>query len=87
EVGIDISSQTSKSWRTYGLDFGFDVVVTTCSEAEKSCPIFPFGKVLHWQFPDPSQAKGIEEEVLEVFRKIRDSIKNRIETAIKNKEI
>ncbi|MDQ1281287.1 MAG: hypothetical protein QG670_2552 [Thermoproteota archaeon] len=87
ETGIDISNQKSKSWMAYGLDFGFDVVVTTCSEAEKSCPIFPFGEVLHWQFPDPSEAKGTEEEILKVFRTVRDSIKDRLEIAVKNKEI
>ena len=87
EVGIDISGQIPKSWRVYGLDYGFDVVITTCSEAEKSCPVFPYGKVLHWEFPDPSEAKGTEEEILKVFRNVRDSIRNRIETVVKNKEI
>ena len=85
EVGIDISQQISKSWRAYGVDF--DVVITTCSEAEKSCPVFPFGKVLYWEFPDPAEAKGTEEEILEVFRNVRDSIGNRIEMAVENKEI
>ena len=87
EVGIDISGQISKSWRVYGLDFGFDVVVTTCSEAEKSCPLFQFGKRLRWEFPDPSEAKGTDEEILKVFRNVRDSIRDRIEIAVKNKEI
>ncbi|MFH0896924.1 MAG: arsenate reductase ArsC [Candidatus Bathyarchaeota archaeon] len=87
EVGIDISGQTPKSWRANGLDFGFDVVITNCSEAEKACPVFPFRKILHWEFPDPSEAKGTEEEILKAFRAVRDSIRDRIEMAVKNKEI
>ncbi len=87
EVGIDISDQWSKSWRAYGVESGFDVVVSTCSEAEKACPLFPIGKRLRWEFPDPSEAKGTEEEILEVFRNVRDSIRDRIELAVKNKEI
>lgn len=87
EIGIDISSQTSKPWSVYGLDFGFDIVITTCSEAEAACPVFPFGKVLHWTFPDPAEAKGTEREVLNVFKSVRDAIRNRIETAVKNHEI
>ena len=87
EVGIDISGQISKSWRAYGLEFGFDAVISTCREAEKACPVFPFGKRLRWEFPDPSEAKGTEEEILKVFRTVRDSIRDRIEMAVKNKEI
>ena len=87
EVGIDISGQRSKSWRAYGLDFGFDVVISTCREAEKACPVFPFGKRLRWEFPDPAEAKGTEEEILKVSRTVRDSIRDRIEIAVKNKEI
>ena len=70
---------------TFGLDF--DVVISTCDEAEKACPFFPVGKILHWGFPDPAEAEGTEEEILKVFRTVRDSIRNRIEIAVKNKEI
>ena len=87
EIGIDISGQMSKSWRVYGLDFGFDVVITTCSEAEKACPVFSFGKRLRWEFPDPAEAEGTEEEIMKIFRTVRDSIRDRIEMAVKNKEI
>ena len=87
EVGIDISGQWPKSWRAYGVESGFDVVISTCSEAEKACPLFPIGKRLRWEFPDPSEAKGTEEEILKIFRTVRDSIRDRIELAVKNKEI
>jgi arsenate reductase len=33
----------------------------------------------NWSFEDPAQANGTEEERLEVFRKVRDEIRERIE--------
>jgi arsenate reductase len=32
-------------------------------------------KRYHWGFDDPAHATGTEEEVLETFRKVRDSIR------------
>jgi len=34
---------------------------------------------LHWSFEDPSQARGSEEERLDVFRRIRDEIAARLD--------
>jgi arsenate reductase (thioredoxin) len=34
---------------------------------------------LHWSFPDPSKADGSEEQQLEVYRQVRDAIRDRIE--------
>ena len=45
EVGIDISGQRSKSFREFS-DLDFDVVISTCDEAEKACPFFPAKKIL-----------------------------------------
>jgi arsenate reductase len=55
----------------------FDYVITVCDDANKSCPPFT-GKVknrLHIGFIDPAKASGSEEEVLSVFRRVRDEIK------------
>ena len=32
----------------------------------------------HWGFDDPAKAKGTEEEVMAVFRRVRDEIEERI---------
>jgi arsenate reductase len=79
EVGIDLSSKTSKSVEQY-LDHPFDTVITVCDEAEAACPVFP-GRVerLHWPFEDPAKANGTEAEQLEVFKKVRDQIRARVE--------
>ena len=79
ELGIDISGQQSKTLDRY-LNEQFDAVVTVCDQANEACPVF-FGarQRLHWSFPDPSTAEGTEEQQLEVYRQVRDAIRERIE--------
>ncbi|MEM2904685.1 MAG: arsenate reductase ArsC [Candidatus Bathyarchaeia archaeon] len=87
EVGIDISSYRSKSLREF-LGGKVDVAVTVCDEAKEACPFFPgASKQLHWGFPDPSEAKGSEEEVLEIFRRVRDAIKEALTRAVEKGEL
>jgi len=77
EIGIDISGGVPETVDTY-LSQAFDYVITVCDNARESCPVF-VGKVkelLHMGFEDPADAEGPEEEVLQVFRKVRDEIKN-----------
>ncbi len=79
EIGIDISTHTSKHLAGY-LSEKFDYVITVCDNANKTCPTFPGDAVrLHWPFADPATAVGTDEEVLAVFRRVRDEIKDRIE--------
>ncbi len=79
ELGIDISAHQSKTLERF-LKEPFDKVITVCDQANESCPVF-FGanERLHWSFPDPSMATGTEEEQLEVYRSVRDGIRERIE--------
>ena len=75
EIGIDISSHTSKSMNDF-LDRDIDTVITVCGNADQACPIFP-GQIHrhHWPFDDPAHATGTEEEQLAVFRRVRDEIR------------
>jgi arsenate reductase len=85
EIGIDISSYTSKPIDDELLS-QMDYVITLCGDARDSCPIIPSHiKVLHWGLIDPAKAEGTEEEVLNVFRKIRDEIKEKISELIGDK--
>ncbi|MBV9596911.1 MAG: arsenate reductase ArsC [Chloroflexi bacterium] len=79
ELGIDISGQESKTLDRY-LNQPFDAVITVCDQANEACPVF-FGarERLHWSFPDPSEAEGSQEQRLEVYRQVRDAIRERIE--------
>lgn len=57
----------------------FDYVITVCDRENETCPIFPSDpERIHWNFEDPSQAKGTDEERLKVFRTVRDAILGRL---------
>jgi len=76
EVGIDISNGIPENVDKY-LDQSFDYVITVCDNAKETCPVF-MGDVkhrLHIGFDDPAEAVGTEEEVMPVYRRVRDEIK------------
>ena len=78
EEGIDISTNESTSVAVY-QDETFDLVITVCDQAAEDCPAWlGGGKVIHISFPDPAEARGMEEEKLAVFRSVRDDIRQRI---------
>ncbi len=80
EVGIDISTQRSKTVDELDGE-PFDVVVTVC---DTSCPIPPRSKMLlRWKFPDPSKAGGDGETRLAAFRRVRDGIDGRVRAMVK----
>jgi arsenate reductase (thioredoxin) len=84
EIGIDISTQDSKTLDRY-LEEPFDHVITVCDDANEACPFFPGAQSrLYWSFEDPSKAEGSEEERLEVFRRVRDGIKDRVQAELVN---
>lgn len=76
EVGIDISNGVAEDVEKY-LSQSFDYVITVCDNAKETCPVF-MGDVkhrLHIGFDDPADAVGTEEEVMPVYRRVRDEIK------------
>lgn len=78
ELGIDISSQRSKSVERY-LGQSWDWVITVCDRAKESCPVFPGAeRTAHWGFDDPSEATGSEAERLAVFRRVANEIRERV---------
>ena len=75
EIGIDISANSSDHISKYeGLSF--DYVITLCGDADEKCPVV-FGGVKrqHIGFNDPPKATGSEEEVMDVYRRVRDEIR------------
>jgi arsenate reductase len=84
EIGVDISGQESKTLDRYLKEL-FDYVITVCDDANEACPFFPgAAKRLHWSFEDPSKAEGTDGERLEVFRRVRDRIKDRVQAELVN---
>ena len=78
EVGIDISGGAPKSVKQF-VNQSFDYVITVCDDADKNCPNFTgkVGKRVHIGFIDPAEATGTEEEILVVFRRVRDEIREK----------
>ena len=84
EIGIDISGQESKTLNRY-LEEPIDYVITVCDDANEACPFFPGARSrLHWSFEDPSKVEGSGEQRLEVFRRVRDGIKDRVQAELVN---
>ena len=78
DMGIDISSQKSKGLGAV-IGESWDFVITVCDNASESCPIFPGDtQRVHWSFEDPAAAQGSDDSRLDVFRRVRDEILDRL---------
>jgi len=79
EIGIDISGHRSKHMNEF-LQQPVHTVITVCGNADQACPVFP-GQVHrhHLGFDDPAHATGSDEEVMAVFRRVRDEIRRAFE--------
>ena len=78
EVGVDISGQKSKTINDLP-ETNMDYIVTLCSDADETCPHFAGGKVFHHGFDDPPKITADfddEEEILNIYRRVRDEIKD-----------
>jgi arsenate reductase (thioredoxin) len=76
EDNVDISRHTSDKVDRYTGE-KFDFIITVCDNAKENCPYFPGTAVrLHKNFTDPADATGSEQEILDVYRMVRDEIKN-----------
>ena len=73
EIGIEHQgrSKHADEFRNTPLD----LVVTVCDSAAEECPLWlgP-GRRVHMGFPDPAKAEGTDEEVMAVFRTVRDDM-------------
>jgi arsenate reductase len=84
EIGIDISGHRSKSVDEFAGQ-AFDFVVTVCDSARDACPIFPATERIHWSLEDPAAVEGSEEERLAAFRRIRDQLRDRVKTFVRER--
>jgi len=82
EAGVDISDHLSK--HVYDvMNLRFDYVITVCSHAQETCPLFP-GKaiILHHGFDDPpylARSAASDDEALPHYRRVRDEIRAFVE--------
>lgn len=76
ELGISLEGYWPKSVKVFVRD-SFDYLITVCNDAKETCPVFTgiVRNSLHIGFDDPARATGTEEEILAVFRGVRDEIR------------
>jgi arsenate reductase len=83
EIGIDFGGRSKSTDEFRGQ--WFDVVVTVCDSANEDCPVWlQAGRRLHISFPDPAKAEGTEEEIMAVFRQVRDDLRRDVEAALQS---
>ena len=77
EIDIDISLHRSQSVDEFA-EQQFDYVITVCDNAAENCPFFPGkAKRIHQSFEDPpAPGVGSDESRLDVFRRVRDEIRD-----------
>lgn len=84
EAGVDISGHQSKLVADLPAGISFDYVVTVCGNAKETCPLFPAqSEVVHAGFDDPptlARELDDEEEILAIYRRVRDEIKEYVMT-------
>ena len=88
EIGLDISSQYPKNADEF-KQIDLDYVITVCDNAKELCPVFT-GNVkhrLHIGFIDPANATGTDEEIRNVYRKVRDEIKEAFSELLRKENI
>src|SRR5215471_3898444 len=76
EIGIDISSHTSKSAEQFvGQDF--DYIITVCDNAKETCPFFPgHAERIHHSFEDPpAPGTADNKTTMKSFQRVRDEIR------------
>jgi len=87
EIGVDISRGQPEPVDGY-IDEPWDLVITVCDSAKENCPVFPRPvETLHISFPDPAAAEGTNEEVMTVFRTVRDAIRDRLLPEIRDRTV
>ena len=81
-AGIDAGTPRSKHWDEFAAPGApaLAAVITVCdSAAQETCPYFPGAPVLvHWGYPDPSNAEGGTEGRRRAFELTRQALGYRL---------
>jgi arsenate reductase len=78
EVGIDLSEATAAPVAE-SLKEHFACVVTLSDDTKERSPVWPFTRnLVHWNLTDPAASDAPPERQREVFRRVRDEIRERV---------
>jgi len=85
ELGIEHQGRSKSAEEFRGQPF--DLVLTVCDDATQNCPFWPGqGRQAHLSLSDPAQAAGTEEEILGVFRAVRDRLIDELPDLLSNEQ-
>lgn len=91
ELGIDLLEARSKDITEFLPErrgVPPDLLISVCDTAAAYCPTFPASiDRLHWPVCDPILAEGSGEERCNVFRRVRDELRARLEKALASGEL
>jgi arsenate reductase len=73
EAGIALAHQRPKSLQEF-VDMHFDYIVFMCENTQPCAQVPPAHQVMYMEFSDPARFVGSEDEILEGFRALRNSI-------------
>jgi arsenate reductase len=77
-AGVDTCGFRSKSWDEFTVPDAplMRIVITVCDNAaQETCPYWPGAPVqVHWGYPDPSNARGTDEDRRAAFELTRQAI-------------
>ena len=80
EGGVPLTGHFSKTLEE--IKGPFDHVITVCGDAHETCPYLPGAKLTHVGFEDPprlTEGMSDEEDILAIYRRVRDEIRAKIE--------
>ncbi len=81
EIGIDITNQRAKSVdECIRREMKFDVVATLCECSRRNCPFIPANIHMHKEFVNPAEFVGEHDVMLMHYRRLRDQIRDWVET-------
>jgi len=80
EIGIDISTKKPKSYHEFE-EMEFDYIITLCDGTKDKIDITNISAKhhIHLGFEDPHKAYCTDEQVIYLYRDIRDEIKNELD--------
>ena len=82
EIGIQHQGRSKLVDEFRGEDF--DLVVTVCDSAAEECPVWiGKGKRTRHRYPDPAEAQGTDEEIMNAFRTVRDTMEKEMAALLK----
>tara|TARA_A100000164_G_scaffold375988_1_gene412106 strand:- start:3449 stop:3937 length:489 start_codon:yes stop_codon:yes gene_type:complete len=83
QMGYSAEKIRSKNWHEFAKPHSpqMDIIITVCDNAAgEVCPIWPGKPVTaHWGYPDPSALVGNNEEKLNAFKNVLNSMKCKIQ--------